>query len=131
MEYLQGETLADRLARGRGRGSGATAGRALKLDEALGIAIQIADALDQAHQHGVVHRGLKPANVMLLPSSGGSQSGASHVKLLDFGLAKLMSSAEPIGSAETIQADLTGPGTILGTVLYEMLAGRKAFDGKS
>ncbi len=185
MEYLQGETLADRLARGRGRGSGATAagaakpasgssaagsgspagtsksegattGRALKLDEALGIAIQIADALDQAHQHGVVHRDLKPANVMLLPSSGGSQSGAPHVKLLDFGLAKLMSSAEPIGSAETIQADLTGPGTILGTVrymapeqvegkpvdartdifafgavLYEMLAGRKAFDGKS
>ena len=116
MEYLQGETLAERIARERGRKSGATAagakpasgssgaksasqaagsqtdeprGRALlKLDEALGIAIQIADALDQAHQHGVIHRDLKPANVMLLAASGGSGS-AAHVKLLDFGLAKL------------------------------------------
>lgn len=183
MEYLVGETLADRLARGKGRGSAATAagaskpasgssaareasqagasksegsaaGKALKLNDALGIAIQIADALDQAHQHGIIHRDLKPANVMLL-SSGASQSGAPHVKLLDFGLAKL-TAAEPIASAETINKDLTGPGTILGTVrymapeqvegkpvdartdifalgavLYEMLAGRKAFDGKS
>ena len=63
-------------------------GRPLKLDEALGIAIQIADALDQAHQRGVIHRDLKPANVMLLASSGGSGS-AAQVKLLDFGLAKL------------------------------------------
>ena len=188
MEYLQGETLADRLARGKGRGSGATAvgaskpasgssqakgaiasaapsgtgkteasvvGKALKLDEALVIAMQIADALDQAHQHGVVHRDLKPANVMLL-SSGGSQSGAPHVKLLDFGLAKLTAPTGAIESANTIQQDLTGPGMILGTVrymapeqvegknadartdifafgavLYEMLTGRKAFDGKS
>lgn len=116
MEYLQGETLAERIARERGRKSGATqvgatpasgsssakaasqaadsqtgapaGGRALKLNEALGIAIQIADALDQAHQRGVIHRDLKPANVMLLPGSGGSGSVA-HVKLLDFGLAKL------------------------------------------
>jgi serine/threonine protein kinase/Tol biopolymer transport system component len=189
MEYLQGETLADRLARGKGRGSGVTAagaskpasassqakgtassgapssgtskteasavGKPLKLDEALAVAIQIADALDQAHQHGVVHRDLKPANVMLL-SSGGSQSGTPHVKLLDFGLAKLTGPADGIESAHTIQADLTGPGMVLGTVrymapeqvegrsvdartdifafgvvLYEMLTGRKAFDGKS
>ncbi|MGQ0733308.1 MAG: protein kinase domain-containing protein [Acidobacteriota bacterium] len=184
MEYLEGETLADRLARGKGRGSGATAagaskpasgssaareasraatgkgeasavGKALKQDEALAVAMQITDALDQAHQHGVVHRDLKPANVMLLPS-GGSQAGAPHVKLLDFGLAKLTAPAEAIESAHTVQADLTGPGMVLGTVrymapeqvegrdadartdifafgavLYEMLTGRKAFDGKT
>jgi serine/threonine protein kinase/Tol biopolymer transport system component len=184
MEYLQGETLAERIARERGRKSGATAaggatpasgsssakvssqtatsqtdvpaaGRALKLNEALGIAIQIADALDQAHQHGVIHRDLKPANVMLLPSSGGS-GAAAHVKLLDFGLAKLTRPADAIESAETMHSDLTGPGMVLGTVrymapeqieggavdartdifgfgcvLYEMLTGRKAFDGKT
>ena len=184
MEYLEGETLADRIARERGRKSGATAaggatpasgsstakaasqtansqtdtstaGRALKLNEALGIAIQIADALDQAHQHGVIHRDLKPANVMLLPSSGGS-GAVAHVKLLDFGLAKLTKPADAIESAETMHSDLTGPGMVLGTVrymapeqiegqtvdartdifgfgcvLYEMLTGRKAFDGKS
>ncbi|HJU42149.1 MAG TPA: protein kinase, partial [Vicinamibacterales bacterium] len=168
MEYLQGETLADRLARERVRSgssaashsavpkSGATTvGRALKLDEALTIAIQIADALEQAHRQGVIHRDLKPANVMLV-ASGGSQSNASHVKLLDFGLAKLTMPPDPIGSANTGQADLTGPGVVLGTVrymapeqiegrpadartdifafgvvLYEMLTGRKAFDGKT
>ena len=184
MEYLQGETLAERMARERGRKSGATAasgatpasgsssakaasqagnsqteapaaGRALKLSEALGIAVQIADALDQAHQHGVVHRDLKPANVMLLPSSGGS-GAVPHVKLLDFGLAKLTRPADAIESAQTVYSDLTSPGMVLGTVrymapeqiegraadartdifavgvvLYEMLTGRKAFDGKT
>ena len=185
MEYLQGETLAERIARERGRppsgqtgagtaktgSSGARAGsqaansksdasssgRALKLDEALNIAIQIADALDQAHQHGVIHRDLKPANVMLVSSGGGSsQSGTHHVKLLDFGLAKLTTPDDAIASANTEQQDLTGPGVVLGTmrymspeqiegrpvdartdifafgaVLYEMLTGRRAFDGKT
>ena len=68
MEYLEGETLADRLKKG-----------ALPLDDALKIAIQIADALSTAHRHGIVHRDLKPGNVML------TKAGA---KLLDFGLAK-------------------------------------------
>ena len=68
MEYLEGETLAARLERG-----------ALPLAEALRIAIEIADALDQAHRAGIVHRDLKPGNVML------TKPGA---KLLDFGLAK-------------------------------------------
>ena len=133
----------------------APAGRALKLEEALGIAIQIADALDQAHQHGVIHRDLKPANVMLVSTGSGSGSKA-HVKLLDFGLAKLTRPADAIEDAKTVHSDLTGPGVILGTVrymapeqiegravdartdifafgvvLYEMLTGRKAFDGKT
>ena len=68
MEHLEGETLADRLTRGP-----------LPLDEALKIAIQIADALDKAHSRGIVHRDLKPANIML------AKNGP---KLMDFGLAK-------------------------------------------
>jgi serine/threonine protein kinase/Tol biopolymer transport system component len=180
MEYLQGETLADRIARERGRpaSSGASAarpasgsvaqaattktettsvGRALKLDEALAIAIQIADALDQAHRQGVIHRDLKPANVMLVAAGSSSHASASHVKLLDFGLAKLTAPDDAIASANTEQQkELTGPGVVLGTVrymspeqiegrpvdartdifafgavLYEMLTGRKAFDGKT
>ena len=169
MEYLQGETLADRIAREKARsGSSAasqpaapkseitTTGRALKLEEALNIAMQIADALDQAHQHGVIHRDLKPANVMLVAAGSGSQLSGAHVKLLDFGLAKLMTPEDAIASANTEQKELTGPGVVLGTmrymspeqiegrpvdartdifafgaVLYEMLTGRRAFDGKT
>src|SRR5262245_25598153 len=76
MEFLDGENLAPRIAKGP-----------LRIDEALRYAIQIADALDQAHRHGVVHRDLKPGNIML------TKAGA---KLLDFGLAKMY---EPRGSA--------------------------------
>ena len=73
MEYIEGESLADRLKKG-----------ALPLDQALLHAIEIADALDKAHRQGVVHRDLKPGNIML------TKSGA---KLLDFGLAKLKGSS--------------------------------------
>ena len=69
MEYLEGQTLAARLEKG-----------ALLLEQALQCAIQMADALDKAHRHGITHRDLKPGNIML------TKSGA---KLLDFGLAKL------------------------------------------
>ena len=68
MEHIEGETLAERIGKG-----------ALPLDQALQYGIEIADALDKAHRQGVVHRDLKPGNIML------TKSGA---KLLDFGLAK-------------------------------------------
>ena len=113
MEYLEGETLAQRLEKG-----------ALPLDQALQIAIEIADALDKAHRQGIVHRDLKPGNIML------TKTGA---KLLDFGLAKLRPSgtvgAEGFSAAATQSEPLTGKGTLLGTLQYmgpEQLDGREA-----
>jgi Tol biopolymer transport system component len=146
MQYLEGETLERRLA----QGSGLKGQVGLPLNEALTIAIQIADALDKAHTAGIVHRDLKPGNIML------TRSGA---RLLDFGLAKSLAPAIASGNASilpTTPATMTAEGTILGTlqymapeqlegrtadartdifafgaVLYEMVTGRKAFDGKS
>jgi len=138
LEYIDGETLASRLEKG-----------ALKLDEALRLALQIAEALDSAHQRGIIHRDMKPGNIML------TKTGP---KLLDFGLAKLRaeisaSEGEQLPS-RTITA--TAKGAILGTlqymapeqlegkdidgrvdifafgaILYEMLTGRRAFEGNS
>ncbi|HVS31257.1 MAG TPA: protein kinase [Thermoanaerobaculia bacterium] len=139
MELLDGETLADRLARGP-----------LPLEQFLLYAVQITQALDKAHRQGVVHRDLKPGNVML------TKSGA---KLLDFGLAKSAiivstSSQSMLAAGATEHKPLTQEGTIVGTfqymapeqlegieadartdifsfgaVLYEMATGRRAFEG--
>jgi serine/threonine protein kinase len=136
MELLEGESLAERLAKGP-----------LQLPDVLRYGAQIADALDRAHRHGVVHRDVKPGNVMLSRSSA---------KLLDFGLAK-GGAFDVNPDAPTQQAaPITEQGTILGTfqymapeqlegieadprtdifalgaMLYEMATGRRAFDGKT
>jgi eukaryotic-like serine/threonine-protein kinase len=140
MEFVDGPTLADRIAEG-----------ALPVDEALAIVRQIADALEAAHDQGIVHRDLKPANIKLRPDG--------TVKVLDFGLAKTI---EPSGAmtGRSMSPTITTPamtqaGVILGTaaymspeqakgrgvdkrsdvwalgcVLYELLTGRQAFDGE-
>jgi eukaryotic-like serine/threonine-protein kinase len=134
MELVDGETLAERIARG-----------SIPIAEALAIARQIADALEAAHGTGVIHRDLKPANIKL------RRDGV--VKVLDFGLAKV-STGEPAIANESPTQTATHAGTILGTaaymspeqarghpvdkradiwafgcVLYEMLTGRRAFTG--
>ncbi len=146
MELVEGETLAQRLEKG-----------ALPAAEVLRLGGQIADALDRAHRAGVIHRDLKPGNVMI------TKSGA---KLMDFGLARASgmpgsgaSSGVTMASltqSPTIAAPLTAEGAIVGTfqymapeqleggeadtrsdlwalgcVLYEMATGRRTFEGKS
>ncbi|HEV8336157.1 MAG TPA: protein kinase [Candidatus Polarisedimenticolia bacterium] len=146
MELIEGETLAERLAK-----------RALPTPEVLRIGAEIADALDKAHRAGVVHRDLKPGNVML------TKSGA---KLMDFGLARATGlaggdsgsgvSMTALTQSPTMAQPLTAEGTIVGTfqymapeqlegkeagvsadiwalgcVLYEMATGRRAFSGAS
>jgi formylglycine-generating enzyme required for sulfatase activity/predicted esterase len=145
MECVEGTTLDVVLARGR-----------LPLEVALGYATQIAGALAAAHAAGIVHRDMKPGNVMITP--------AGHVKVLDFGLAKLLEAPGASSSKDSLAATITAataaPGTqagtilgtlsymspeqaqgkpvdarsdvfSLGTVLYEMFAGRRPFQGDS
>ncbi|HEU4724554.1 MAG TPA: protein kinase [Candidatus Eisenbacteria bacterium] len=146
MELIEGDTLATRIGRG-----------AIAGPELLRIGAQVADALDRAHRAGVIHRDLKPGNIML------TKSGA---KLMDFGLARATGLAGPgAGSSHTgatlthsptVGKALTAEGTLLGTfqymspeqlegaeadarsdiwalgcVLYEMATGRRAFEGRS
>ena len=145
LELVEGPTLADRIGEG-----------AIPLEEALPIARQIAEALQAAHQHGVIHRDLKPANIKLRPDGA--------VKVLDLGLAKLNEPTAPsvsnasnrsLSPTITSPAMMTGVGMILGTaaymapeqargqavdgradvwafgcVVYEMLTGRRAFEGE-
>src|SRR5262245_41993609 len=152
LEYLEGETLADRLGRGQ----------PLPPAEALQIAIDMCEALDKAHQSGIVHRDLKPANVFLVRRG----KGPPQAKLLDFGLAKstaplaasglsMLPTTPPFDGAQG-RPNLTQQGSILGTLqymapeqiegaeadgrtdvfalgatLFEMLTGRTAFSGKT
>ena len=100
-ELIQGETLRERLARGP-----------MQLNEAIEIAIQVASALGAAHEVGIVHRDVKPENIMLRPDG--------YVKVLDFGIAKLAEEEVPV-TTSTEQALLlveTNLGSILGTVRY-------------
>src|SRR5437867_5038085 len=105
MELLEGESLAEKLARG-----------ALPLDQVIRYGIEIAEALEKAHKAGVVHRDLKPGNIMI------TKAGA---KLLDFGLAKPAASLDVNGA--TVQKPLTQEGMIVGTFQYmapEQIEGR-------
>ena len=146
MELIEGETLAARVARG-----------ALPVADVIRIGSELADALDRAHRAGVVHRDLKPGNVMLAKSG---------TKLMDFGLARATGMSGPASGSgvsmtefahsPTVAQPLTAEGTIIGTfqymapeqlegneadissdvwslgcVLYEMATGRRAFEGKS
>src|SRR5512136_2661032 len=140
MELVEGETLAERLKRG-----------AIPVEESLKLALQIAEALEAAHDKGVIHRDLKPANIKVTPDG--------KVKVLDFGLAKAYAGEQAemnLSNSPTLSEMATQQGVILGTaaymspeqargesvdkkadiwafgvVLFEMLTGRGMFEGRT
>ena len=140
LELVEGDTLADRLKRG-----------AIPVEESLKLALQIAEALEAAHEKGVIHRDLKPANIKVTPDG--------KIKVLDFGLAKALmgdGADASLSHSPTISMAATQQGVILGTaaymspeqargettnkradiwafgcVLFEMLTGRQTWDGRT
>jgi len=139
MELVEGDTLAERLASGR-----------LPVVDALRVALQVAEALEVAHEKGVIHRDLKPANIKITPEN--------KVKVLDFGLAKAMEIpySGDMSKTPTLVMDDSRPGDIVGTpefmspeqargketdrrtdiwsfgcLLFEMLSGKRAFTGET
>jgi len=141
MQYIEGETLAARLG-----------GKALELEEALDVAMQVADALAEAHSYGIIHRDIKPQNIMITPRG--------RAKVMDFSLAKVAKARQfprqfpgedadsqsltselgvyigtvPYMSPEQLRGEILDARTdifSLGIVVYEMVAGRLPFLGKS
>ncbi|MGI9069590.1 MAG: protein kinase domain-containing protein [Pyrinomonadaceae bacterium] len=137
MQYIEGETLDTKLKR-----------KSLDLKESLAIASQIADALAEAHTHGIIHRDIKPSNVIV--------TLRGQAKVMDFGLAKVIQQAQAIEREADTETLLSTPGAIMGTVpymspeqvrgesldarsdifsfgvvLYEMLSGQQPFASKS
>jgi predicted Ser/Thr protein kinase len=141
MEYVQGETLSARLSR-----------QPVKLEQALDWSIQVADALTEAHTQGIVHRDIKSSNIII--------ATRGHAKVLDFGLAKMrpkmLTSIDSEGETLVDEKSLTQAGTLVGTVsymapellrgedadarsdifslgvvMYEIIAGRSPFEGKT